>query len=62
MPGIDALEADVALNPFSARGFAEKARACGIALGKASWMTAQPVSYGIDAGRRLGKQGNLTKI
>ena len=57
MPGFDSLEADVALNPFSARGFAEKARACGIALGKASWMAAQPISYGIDAGRRLGKPG-----
>ena len=58
MPGFDGLEADVALNPFSARGFAEKARACGIALGKASWMAAQPISYGIDAGRRVDSEGN----
>ncbi len=57
MPGFHGIEADIALSPFSARGFAERARACGIGLGKASWMVSQPISYGIDAGRRLGKEG-----
>jgi 8-oxo-dGTP pyrophosphatase MutT (NUDIX family) len=46
------------LSPFSATGFAERARLRGIALGKASWMAAQPISYGIDAGQRLDKDGN----
>ena len=57
MPAIDALKEDAALSPFSATAFAERARACGIELGKSSWMAAQPVSYGIDAGRRLGEDG-----
>jgi 8-oxo-dGTP pyrophosphatase MutT (NUDIX family) len=57
MPAIDALKEDAALSHFSATVFAERARARGIEIGKSSWMAAQPVSYGIDAGKRLGKDG-----
>lgn len=48
---------DAELSPFSASGFAERARFRGIALGKASWMAAQPISYGVDAGQRVDKNG-----
>ncbi len=58
MPGVQETIADVALSPFSAMGFAARARARGIALEKASWMAEQPISYGIDAGRRLDGNGN----
>ncbi len=58
MPGLRDIEADTALSPFSAIGFAERARLRGIDLGKASWMAAQPISYGIDAGRRVDEHGN----
>ena len=57
MPGLNGLKADSTLSPFSATVFAEKARIGGIELGKASWMAAQPISYGIDAGRRVDEQG-----
>jgi 8-oxo-dGTP pyrophosphatase MutT (NUDIX family) len=57
MPAIDALKEDATLSPFSATVFAKRARARGIGLSKASWMAAQPVSYGIDAGRRLDDNG-----
>jgi 8-oxo-dGTP pyrophosphatase MutT (NUDIX family) len=57
MSATGALSEIAALSPFSARAFAEKARVCGIELGKASWMAAQPASYGIDAGKRLGEDG-----
>ncbi len=45
------------LSPFSPEGFAERARAFGLELEKASWMAAQPISYGIDAGKRLAEDG-----
>jgi 8-oxo-dGTP pyrophosphatase MutT (NUDIX family) len=48
---------DETLNPFSPEGFADRARVCGIDLEKASWMVSQPISYGIDAGRRLDEDG-----
>lgn len=51
------LARDEALNPFSPEGFAARARAFGIELDKASWMASQPISYGIDAGRRLDEDG-----
>ena len=49
---------DELLSPFSPEGFARRAKAHGIDLGKAAWMAEQPLSYGIDAGRRLDKSGN----
>ncbi len=49
---------DKLLSPFSPEGFARRAKAHGIDLGKAAWMAEQPLSYGIDAGRRLDKSGN----
>jgi 8-oxo-dGTP pyrophosphatase MutT (NUDIX family) len=52
------LTEDAAISPFSAKGFAERARLRGLALEKASWMAEQPYSYGIDAGRRLDESGN----
>ena len=62
MPGFDGLEADVALNPYSARGLAEKARACGIALGKApGWPhSLSPTESTLGAG--WASRENLTKI
>src|ERR1700742_2061356 len=48
----------VDLAPFSAEGFAERARFRGLALEKASWMAAQPISYGVDAGHRVDENGN----
>jgi 8-oxo-dGTP pyrophosphatase MutT (NUDIX family) len=57
MRGVDGLEITAALSPFSATVFAKKARASGIGLREASWMAAQPSSYGIDAGRRVDEQG-----
>ncbi len=56
MPGLNGPKQDATLSPFSARVFAEKARAFGIELSKASWMAAQPISYGIEAGRRLDER------
>lgn len=44
---------DAALNPFSPKGFAARARLRGYGLDKAIWMAAQPLSYGVDAGLRL---------
>jgi len=57
MPGLPEIKADIAFSPFSAKGFAQKARLRGIELSKASWMAAQPLSYGIDAGRRVDELG-----
>jgi 8-oxo-dGTP pyrophosphatase MutT (NUDIX family) len=44
-------------NPFSSRGFAERARLRGLDLEAASWMASQPLSYGVDAGRRVDENG-----
>jgi 8-oxo-dGTP pyrophosphatase MutT (NUDIX family) len=52
---------DKMLSDFSAKDFSERARLRGIALGMASWMAGQPLSYGIDAGRRLDEDGNANK-
>jgi len=49
------------LNPFSSEGFSARARARGLPLEKAGWMTSQPASYGIDAGRRLDENGNANE-
>ncbi len=46
------------LSPFSPEGFAARARSGGLELGKASWMASQPISYGIDAGKRVDQDGN----
>jgi 8-oxo-dGTP pyrophosphatase MutT (NUDIX family) len=61
MPGLEKPAADKRLSDFSAKDFSERARLRGIALGMASWMAAQPLSYGIDAGRRLDEGGNTNK-
>ena len=58
MPGRHEPVVNAVNNPFSAAGFAERARSRGIALAKASWMAEQPPRYGIDAGRRLDESGN----
>ena len=57
MPGLNGPTPEPTLSPFSATVFAERARVCGIELGRASWMAAQPISYGIDAGRRVDDEG-----
>jgi 8-oxo-dGTP pyrophosphatase MutT (NUDIX family) len=49
------------LSPFSAGGFAEKARLRGISLEKALWMAGQPLSYGLDAGRRVDGNGETNE-
>ncbi len=49
------------LSPFSSEGFAERARLHGLPLEKADWMASQPVSYGIDAGRRVDEGGNANE-
>lgn len=49
------------LNPFSPEGFAARARLFGLPLEKACWMADQPVSYGIDAGRRLDENGEANE-
>jgi 8-oxo-dGTP pyrophosphatase MutT (NUDIX family) len=46
------------LSDFSVKDFSGRARLRGLDLGMASWMAGQPVSYGIDAGRRLDTDGN----
>jgi 8-oxo-dGTP pyrophosphatase MutT (NUDIX family) len=58
VPGPREFAADRMLSGFSAKEFSEKARLRGIGLGMASWMAQQPLSYGIDAGRRLAEDGN----
>jgi 8-oxo-dGTP pyrophosphatase MutT (NUDIX family) len=58
MPQADELRASALLNPFSAKGFVARARLRGISLEKAAWMASQPLSYGIDAGRRVDEGGN----
>jgi 8-oxo-dGTP pyrophosphatase MutT (NUDIX family) len=49
------------LSDFSAEDFSERARLRGIELGMALWMAQQPLSYGIDAGRRLDANGNTNE-
>jgi len=61
MPRARERMADAELSPFSAAGFSERARARGIALAKAAWMAEQPISYGIDAGRRVDEHGNTNE-
>jgi 8-oxo-dGTP pyrophosphatase MutT (NUDIX family) len=58
MPEPREFAADRMLSGFSTKEFYEKARLRGIGLGMASWMARQPLSYGIDAGRRLDEDGN----
>jgi 8-oxo-dGTP pyrophosphatase MutT (NUDIX family) len=61
MPGLPGLAADRMLSDFSAKDFSERARRGGIGLDMASWMASQPLSYGIDAGRRLDEDGNTNE-
>jgi 8-oxo-dGTP pyrophosphatase MutT (NUDIX family) len=61
MTGLRKLAAASMLRDFSVKDFCERARLRGIGLGLASWMAQQPLSYGIDAGRRLGQDGNADK-
>ncbi len=61
MPKALKLGPEEALTPFSPEGFAARARVGGIELEKAAWMASQPVSYGIDAGRRLDEDGNANE-
>ena len=51
------MAADSDENPFSAEGFRRRALERGYDLGLASWMAAQPPSYGIDAGRGINADG-----
>ncbi len=55
------LTPEEALSPFSPEGFAARARRFGLPLEKAAWMASQPLSYGIDAGHRLGEDGNANE-
>jgi 8-oxo-dGTP pyrophosphatase MutT (NUDIX family) len=61
MPGGHELAADGVLSDFSVKDFSERARLRGIELGMASWMAQQPLSYGIDAGRRLDPDGDANE-
>jgi 8-oxo-dGTP pyrophosphatase MutT (NUDIX family) len=45
---------------YTPEGFAALAKSGGISLDQASWMARQPLSYGIDAGRRLDEDGNAS--
>jgi len=58
MAGLSGQATELEISPFSATGFAARARVRGIGLDKATWMAEQPVSYGIDAGKRLDANGN----
>ena len=55
------LAPEEALSPFSAEGFAARAHLHGMELEKAAWMASQPISYGIDAGRRVDGEGNANE-
>ena len=57
MPEAHVTPSKAGLSPFSAEGFAKRARLRGIGLEKAAWMAAQPASYGVDAGRRVDGNG-----
>jgi 8-oxo-dGTP pyrophosphatase MutT (NUDIX family) len=61
MPGLPELAADRMLSDFSAKDFSARAKRGGIGLERASWMASQPLSYGIDAGRRLDEDGNTNE-
>jgi 8-oxo-dGTP pyrophosphatase MutT (NUDIX family) len=61
VPRLREFAADRMLSDFSVKDFSERAQIRGIALGMASWMAAQPLSYGIDAGRRLDEDGSANK-
>ncbi len=61
MPGLPDFPGDGDASPFSAKAFAERARAGGLGLEAASWMAGQPLSYGIDAGKRLDPSGTPNK-
>jgi 8-oxo-dGTP pyrophosphatase MutT (NUDIX family) len=61
MPGLKEFATDGMLSDFSVKDFSERAQLSGIDLGMASWMAQQPLSYGIDAGQRLGEDGNADK-
>lgn len=54
-PGISRLPS----NPFSPLAFAERARLRGHGLDRAPWMTAQPLSYGVDAGREVDENDEI---
>ncbi|MFT4077706.1 CoA pyrophosphatase [Rhodomicrobium sp.] len=58
MAGLSAQVSGLEISPFSPTGFSALAHSRGIGLEKAVWMTKQPVTYGIDAGRRLDETGN----
>ncbi|WP_245434033.1 CoA pyrophosphatase [Rhodomicrobium lacus] len=58
MAGLSAQVSGLEISPFSPTGFSALAHSRGIGLEKAVWMAKQPVTYGIDAGRRLDETGN----
>lgn len=61
MSGADGLMFDAVLSPFSASGFAQRALVRGLELEKAVWMASQPISYGVDAGRRVDENGEANE-
>jgi 8-oxo-dGTP pyrophosphatase MutT (NUDIX family) len=61
MPEALTLRPDETPSPFSPEGFAARARASGLSLDLAAWMTEQPISYGIDAGKRLDEDGEANE-
>jgi 8-oxo-dGTP pyrophosphatase MutT (NUDIX family) len=61
MSGADDRIPDAALSPFSPKGFEERALIRGFDLRKASWMASQPISYGVDAGRRVDANGEANE-
>lgn len=48
--------------PFSAQSFLDRALERGLPLDIALWMTEQPISYGIDAGRAVDDAGEIIDI
>ncbi len=61
MPSAYEPQGAAALSPFSAGSFAELAKVRGIPLSKATWMAAQPLSYGVDAGIRIDGNGEANE-
>ena len=45
--------------PYSAEGFAKRARILGHGLDRAGWMMDQPLSYGVDAGREVDENDRV---
>ncbi len=61
MSEVRGLTAETRLTSFTATDFSHRARLLGIPLEQAQWMAEQPISYGIDAGRRVDEDGKANE-